>query len=234
MRVPAAVDRTVMAAALEPVLARRPGWRRIYLDLPGHGDHRLAPATRTAWPHVCMNGQTVCSAAPRRCWRAGPPAATWPTALRPVVNPRGGLLLVCAPGCGSGQAGRALLLYHGGGLPADSVPDCGLWTPRSGTAPRGGKPEWRRRWPLRRGQGLPGAAARDGFGGGRTGWLPGPACLLVSREDRISGYAGPFRARWAFLRPVPSQHALAATGSWPAAGCWPGNRGADLGQGVAP
>ena len=30
-------DRRYMVADLEPVLAARPGWRRIYLDLPGHG-----------------------------------------------------------------------------------------------------------------------------------------------------------------------------------------------------
>ena len=37
------LDRTVMAAALEPVLARRPGWRRIYPDLPGHGESPAGP-----------------------------------------------------------------------------------------------------------------------------------------------------------------------------------------------
>ena len=30
-------DRRYMLADLEPVFAARPGWRRIYLDLPGHG-----------------------------------------------------------------------------------------------------------------------------------------------------------------------------------------------------
>ena len=37
------MDRTVMAAALEPVLAGRPGWRRIYPDLPGHGETPAGP-----------------------------------------------------------------------------------------------------------------------------------------------------------------------------------------------
>ena len=32
-----------MAAALEPVLAQRPGWRRIYPDLPGHGESPAGP-----------------------------------------------------------------------------------------------------------------------------------------------------------------------------------------------
>jgi pimeloyl-ACP methyl ester carboxylesterase len=30
-------DRRYMIADLEPVFATSPGWRRIYLDLPGHG-----------------------------------------------------------------------------------------------------------------------------------------------------------------------------------------------------
>lgn len=31
------VDMRVMTTPFEPVFARRPGWRRVYLDLPGHG-----------------------------------------------------------------------------------------------------------------------------------------------------------------------------------------------------
>ncbi|WP_161605973.1 alpha/beta fold hydrolase [Microlunatus speluncae] len=31
------VDHRILAGPLEPVFAGRPGWRRIYLDLPGHG-----------------------------------------------------------------------------------------------------------------------------------------------------------------------------------------------------
>jgi pimeloyl-ACP methyl ester carboxylesterase len=37
------MDRTVMAAALEPALAGRPDWRRIYPDLPGHGESPAGP-----------------------------------------------------------------------------------------------------------------------------------------------------------------------------------------------
>jgi len=39
------MDRTVMAAAMEPVLGRRPGLRRVYLDLPGHGESPAGPAS---------------------------------------------------------------------------------------------------------------------------------------------------------------------------------------------
>src|ERR1022692_5232060 len=32
------MDRKVMTAAMEPVLGLRPGFRRVYADLPGHGE----------------------------------------------------------------------------------------------------------------------------------------------------------------------------------------------------
>src|SRR5580704_16221614 len=37
------LDRSVMAAAMEPVLGLRPGLRRIYPDLPGHGESPAGP-----------------------------------------------------------------------------------------------------------------------------------------------------------------------------------------------
>ena len=37
------MDRSVMAAAMEPVLGLRPGLRRIYVDLPGHGESPAGP-----------------------------------------------------------------------------------------------------------------------------------------------------------------------------------------------
>jgi pimeloyl-ACP methyl ester carboxylesterase len=38
-------DRRVLLEACEPVLSATPGWRRIYLDLPGHGGwSRPSPA----------------------------------------------------------------------------------------------------------------------------------------------------------------------------------------------
>src|SRR5207244_216175 len=55
------MDRTVMAAALEPVLAHRPGWRRIYPDLPGHGESPAGPgdsdgvaASVHEWAHLLL------------------------------------------------------------------------------------------------------------------------------------------------------------------------------------
>ena len=36
-------DRSVMAAAMDPVLRLRPGLRRIYPDLPGHGESPAGP-----------------------------------------------------------------------------------------------------------------------------------------------------------------------------------------------
>jgi pimeloyl-ACP methyl ester carboxylesterase len=35
-----AADRRVLVGTCEPVLERHPGWRRIYVDLPGHGESR--------------------------------------------------------------------------------------------------------------------------------------------------------------------------------------------------
>jgi pimeloyl-ACP methyl ester carboxylesterase len=39
------LDRSVMAAALEPALANCPDWQRIYVDLPGCGVSRPGPET---------------------------------------------------------------------------------------------------------------------------------------------------------------------------------------------
>lgn len=43
-----ALDRELLRDALEPVFAERPGWRRIYLDLPGHGRSTTAAVTPSA------------------------------------------------------------------------------------------------------------------------------------------------------------------------------------------
>jgi pimeloyl-ACP methyl ester carboxylesterase len=42
------MDRSVMAAALEPAIGEHPGLRRIYLDLPGHGESPAGAPTSAA------------------------------------------------------------------------------------------------------------------------------------------------------------------------------------------
>ena len=41
-------DRRIMLEAFEPVFEQQPGWRRIYLDLPGHGASPAAPSFASA------------------------------------------------------------------------------------------------------------------------------------------------------------------------------------------
>jgi pimeloyl-ACP methyl ester carboxylesterase len=72
------LDRTVMAAALEPVLAQRPGWRRIYPDLPGHGESPAGPgdsdgvaASVHEWADLLLGGY----AGPFRALAAFPAAS---------------------------------------------------------------------------------------------------------------------------------------------------------------
>lgn len=48
------LDHRAQEASLEPLFARRPGWRRIYPDLPGHG--------RTAAPEWARTHEDMCEA----------------------------------------------------------------------------------------------------------------------------------------------------------------------------
>lgn len=41
-------DRRLMKGAFEPIFSKRPGWRRIYLDLPGMGESGVGPAAATS------------------------------------------------------------------------------------------------------------------------------------------------------------------------------------------
>ena len=74
------VDHREIMGALEPLFAGRPGYRRIYPDLPGMG-RTPAPETVDSTDAVlerCL-GWSMTSSGRRRSWSsATPTAATWP------------------------------------------------------------------------------------------------------------------------------------------------------------
>jgi pimeloyl-ACP methyl ester carboxylesterase len=61
-----AVDRRVLVEACEPVFVGREGWRRIYVDLPGHGASRGDPARASADDLVETLAELLRSVAPER------------------------------------------------------------------------------------------------------------------------------------------------------------------------
>lgn len=48
------LDHRHMEETLEPVFERRPGWRRIYLDLPGHGRSQVGDAVACQMDVLCL------------------------------------------------------------------------------------------------------------------------------------------------------------------------------------
>jgi pimeloyl-ACP methyl ester carboxylesterase len=74
------VDHREIMGALEPLFAGRPGYRRVYPDLPGMG-RTPAPETIDSTDAVLdtRSGWSTRSSARRRSWwSASPTAATWP------------------------------------------------------------------------------------------------------------------------------------------------------------
>ena len=196
------LDRSVMAAAMEPVLGLRPGLRRIYPDLPGHGESPAGPPDPagvadavSAFIDGPLGGGPVLLAG----WSYGGYIAATLARRRPASVT--GLLLICA---------GARLLAPGErelpGPPADPGP--GPWLDRvpgrlrehlalaignrsaevagrvaaALTAARPGDEEYLER--LR-------AAGYQAPDEDDTAGYPGPACILAGRQDRIGGIRRP-------------------------------------------
>ena len=217
------LDRSVMAAAMEPVLGLRPGLRRIYPDLPGHGESPAGPPDPAGVADAVstfidgpLGGGPVLLAG----WSYGGYIAATLARRRPASVT--GLLLICA---------GARLLAPGErelpGPPADPGP--GPWLDRvpgglrehlglaignrsaevagrvaaALTAARPGDEEYLER--LR-------AAGYQAPDEDDTAGYPGPACILAGRQDRIGGYADQFRALSAF--PAASYSVLPQAGHY--------------------
>lgn len=203
------MDRSVMAAAMEPVLGLRPGLRRIYVDLPGHGESPAGPPDSagvadavSAFINGPLGGGPVLLAG----WSYGGYIAAALARRRPASIT--GLLLICAGVKLLPPADRELPRPPGDAGPEhwlDDVPtglrdhlatalgnrtaEVAERVAAALTASLPGDEEYLER--LRsHGYQLPdeGDAAR----------YAGPACLLTGRQDRIGGYADQFRALDAF------------------------------------
>jgi pimeloyl-ACP methyl ester carboxylesterase len=198
------LDRSVMAAAMEPVLARRRGLRRIYVDLPGHGESPPGePTAEFAVGAVSSFLDAHLGGAPRLLagWSYGGYIAAALARRQPAAI--AGLLLICA-GVKTRPQDRDL-------PPPPAEPAPGNWLDEvpeelrthlataigNRTAPvasrvaaaiaasRPGDEEYRRR--LR----------ADGYqvaDEGRTPAYPGAACVITGRQDRVVGFVDQFRA----------------------------------------
>jgi pimeloyl-ACP methyl ester carboxylesterase len=215
---PFSLDRSVMAAALEPVLGRRPGLRRIYVDLPGHGESPAGPATSE---HVVA---AVSAFTRERLDGARPLLAGWSYGgyIAGALARRGpaaiaGLLLICPgvriedrdlPPAPAGPAPEHWLNQVPEDLRAHLATAIGNRTGQTAARVAGvlagslpGDEEYRQRL---RGDGFrladPGTA------------YPGPACVITGRQDRVVGFADQFRALGAY--PSASFAVLAGAGHY--------------------
>jgi pimeloyl-ACP methyl ester carboxylesterase len=199
------MDRSAMAAALEPVLGRQPGLRRIYLDLPGHGESPAGPPTSAAvldevssFVSARLAGQPALLAG----WSYGGYIAMAMARRQPASV--AGLLLVSAP--------PRIAPVQDRDLPGEpAMPPADGWlagvpqelrahlTAALGNrtaqvaarvaevllASRSGDEKYQRR--LRPG----GYRLRDERSPGRYN---GPVAIITGRQDRIAGYADQFRS----------------------------------------
>ncbi len=113
------MDRSVMAAAMEPALRLRPEFRRIYLDLPGHGESPAgAPSSAAVARAVAafVDDQLAGGPVLLAGWSYGGYLAAALARRRQAAT--AGLLLICAgikirpedrdlPGPAAGRARRA-------------------------------------------------------------------------------------------------------------------------------
>jgi len=199
---PFSLDRSVMAAALEPVLGRRPGLRRIYVDLPGHGE---SPAGPPASEHVVAAVSTFVRArlggAPALFagWSYGGYIAAALARRQPAAV--AGLLLIC-PGVRPGERDLpgppaepppehwldevpADLRTHLATAIGDRTAQTAARVARvlAGSLP--GDEEYRRNL---RGDGFRLAdEAEEGA------VYPGSASVVTGRQDRVVGFADQFR-----------------------------------------
>ncbi len=207
-----------MAAALEPVFGRRPGLRRIYVDLPGHGESPAGPATSE---HIVA---AVSAFARAHLGEARPLLAGWSyggyvaaALARRWPSAVAGLLLIC-PGVRVKE--RDLPPAPAGPAPEhwlDQVPEdlrehfaTAIGDRTAATAARvagvlarslPGDEEYRQRL---RGDGFHLAGEGAGY--------PGPCCVITGRQDRVVGFADQFRALGAY--PSASFAVLAGAGHY--------------------
>jgi pimeloyl-ACP methyl ester carboxylesterase len=206
------MDRSVMAAALEPAFRPRSGLRRIYLDLPGHGESPAGPPTSAA---VIDAISGFCA---ERLGGEPPLLAGWSyggyIAMALAGRPGAavaGLLLIC-PGVKARPEDRELP-----GEPTrppadgwlDRVPQdlrahlsraLGNRTPRVAervagllAAARPGDRPYQQELRTRSyGYRLPGEDSPIRY--------DGPASFITGRQDRVVGYADQFRALPAYPR----------------------------------
>lgn len=228
------MDRSVMAAAMEPVLRLRPAFRRIYLDLPGHGESPAGVPSSAAAAYAVaafiddqLGGGPVVLAG----WSYGGYLAAALARRRPAAVT--GLLLVCAgikirpedrdlPGQpeSAEPAGPADLAGDPGlGHWLDGVPT-GL-RDHLATAIGNRTAEVAGQVSAALTASLPGDEEyqdRLRSHGYRlpdeddAASYPGPACLIAGRQDRIAGYADQFRALGSF--PAASYSVVAAAGHY--------------------
>lgn len=219
---PFSLDRSVMAAAMEPVLARRAGLRRIYVDLPGHGE---SPAGEPTSEYVADAVSSFIDAhlggAPRLLagWSYGGYIAAALARRKPARI--AGLLQICAgaktrpedrdlPPAPAEPAPRGWLDEVAEDLKAHLATAIGNRTAPTAArvagvmaASRPGDEEYRRR--LQAG----GYQLADE---GRAASYPGPTCVITGRQDRVVGFADQFRALPAY--PAASFAVVAEAGHY--------------------
>jgi pimeloyl-ACP methyl ester carboxylesterase len=195
------MDHSVMAAALEPAIGQLPGLRRIYPDLPGHGESpAVAPTSAAVLDAVSSFIATCLGGAPPLLagWSYGAYIAMAMARRRPAGV--AGLLLIC-PGVHGRPQDRDLP-----GAPVAPPPEHWLDDVPSGlrahlcaalgnrTAPIAARvagllaaslPGDREYQHQLRAARLPDEDSAAGYGG--------PVSIITGRQDQIVGYADQFR-----------------------------------------
>jgi pimeloyl-ACP methyl ester carboxylesterase len=228
------MDRSVMAAAMEPVLRLRPGFRRIYVDLPGHGESPAGVPTSAAAVRslaAFIDDQLAGGPVLLAGWSYGGYLAAALARRRPAHVT--GLLLVCAgirirpedrdlPGQTepAEPAGPAALAADPGlGHWLDGVPT-GL-RDHLATAIGNRTAEVAGTVTAALLASLPGDEEYQDRLRSHGYQLPdeddparyqGPACLIAGRQDQIAGYADQFRALGSF--PAASYSVVAEAGHY--------------------
>jgi pimeloyl-ACP methyl ester carboxylesterase len=228
------MDRSVMAAAMEPALGLRPGFRRIYVDLPGHGQSPAGVPSSTAVVHslaAFIDDQLAGGPVLLAGWSYGGYLAAALARRRPAHVT--GLLLVCAgirirpqdrdlPGQSepAGPAGPSALAADPGlGHWLDGVPtglrDHLATAIGTRTAEVAGKVAAALTASLPGDEKYQDRLRTHGYR------LPdeddparyqGPACLIAGRQDKVAGYADQFRALDSF--PAASYFVVAEAGHY--------------------
>jgi pimeloyl-ACP methyl ester carboxylesterase len=226
------MDRTVMAAAMEPVLGQRPGLRRVYLDLPGHGESAAGPPSPagvsgevSAFIDGPLGGGPVLLAG----WSYGGYIAATLARRRPATVT--GALLICPaisllpgaerelPGPAEPAGPAAVVADPGLGHWLDGVPT--ELRDHLAAAVGNRKAEVAGRVAAALAASLPGdeeylerlrSRGYQSPDDGGSATYPGPACILTGRQDRIVGYADQFRALGVF--PAASYSVVAEAGHY--------------------